>query len=231
MKIKNPESRLNKFWGKVDDKHIFIISNFLIGKDILDMGCGNGTTTNYIANLGFNCIGIDYDTNVIDYCKDRFPENHFQVANAEQLPFKDGSFDTIILRDALHHFYCEADFEKVKAEILRVSRQNARIIFFDPNIGPLIKFMRKIVGHTDEECDFESAKKIIIAMGLKKIHHSFNTVFSLPLSGGYVGFNFVPNYNIIYDFILKSEKIFEIIINKIGLGRYLCWRYLIIGEK
>src|SRR6185436_17527850 len=133
MKINNPEKRLNQFWGRVDKKHIESITMYVTGNKILDMGCGLGTTTNYITNSGLNCIGIDYDNDVIDYCQRTYSKASFKVANAEQLPFADGTFDTVILRDALHHFYGEANFEKVKAEILRVSKPGARIIFFDPN--------------------------------------------------------------------------------------------------
>lgn len=231
MKIKNPEKRLKQFWGLVDKKHITLLSGFLRGNNILDMGCGLGTTTNYISNMGLNCIGIDYDSDSIKYCKKIYPECNFQIANAEKLPFEDGYFDTIILRDALHHFYGEADFSKVKKEILRVTKNNSRIIFFDPNVNFILKTMRKVSSHKDEECNYETAIDILNEMGFKIIHHSFNTVYSLPLSGGYVGINFIPNINFIQNIILASENIFEKLINKTGLGRQLCWRYLIAGQK
>ena len=65
----------------------------------------------------------------------------------------------------------------------------------------------------------------------KIIYNEFNTIYSLPLSGGYVGINFVPDINFIHKAILNSEDYFENIINGIKLGRHLCWRYLIVGEK
>lgn len=231
MKIDNPEKRLKQFWGRVDHKHIAIFSGFLTGNNILDMGCGLGTTTNYITNLKYNCFGIDYDPQVVEYCKKTYPQCKFQIANAEELPFEDNYFDTIILRDALHHFYGEANFDKVKAEILRVSKKNARILFFDPNVNFLLKTMRKISFHKDEECNYETAARIMEDMGCKIIHRSFNTVYSLPLSGGYVGINFIPNSKPIQNIVLRSERFFERLINKLGLGRQLCWRYLIVGQK
>ena len=231
MKIKNPEKRLEGFWGKVDKKHIHTIEKFLYGKNIFDMGCGYGTTTSQITALGYNCIGIDYDTSAINAAKKRFPNCTFQFANAEVLPFEDGYFDTIILRDALHHFYREANFEKVKSEILRVSKKKSRIIFFDPNINFILKTMRKISFHQDQECNFETAVEIMKGFDYKIIHSSFNTIYSLPLSGGYVGINFVPNINSVHSIILFSEKILERAINKIHLGRYFCWRYILAGER
>ncbi len=231
MKIKNPEKRLNQFWGQVDKKHIKSIAEYITGGKVLDLGCGLGTTTKYVTDLGLECVGIDYDDEVISYCKSTYPDCIFQAADAEKLPFEDKSFDTIILRDALHHFFGEADFDKVKSEIIRVAKSNARIIFFDPNVNLLLKTMRKLSAHKDEECKYETAVRIMNEMGFKIIHHSFNTVYSLPLSGGYVGINFIPSVNLLYKIVLHTENVYEWLINMLGLGRHLCWRYLIVGEK
>ncbi len=231
MKIDHPERRLKQFWGTVDRKHIESFSNFLIGNKVLDMGCGLGTTTNHFSKMGFDCTGIDYDGDTIEYCQKTYPGSEFQVANAEHLPFEDECFDTIILRDALHHFYGEADFDKVKKEIVRVSKRNARIIFFDPNVNFMLRTMRWISAHKDQECNYETALRIVREMDCEIVHHSFNTVYSLPLSGGYVGINFVPNVGWIHNLILVTERFLEKLINRVGLGRQLCWRYLIVGQK
>ncbi|MBN2788769.1 MAG: class I SAM-dependent methyltransferase [Candidatus Delongbacteria bacterium] len=231
MKIFEPHKRLKKFWGEVDRKHISLISKHIIGNSILDLGCGFGTTTNYIKNnLNLSCTGIDFDEEVISLCKETYPDCDFMVADAEELPFENNSFDTIILRDALHHFYQEADFEKVKNELIRVSKDKSRIIFFDPNINFILKSMRKLASHNDAECDYETALRIQDELGLKIIHKKFNTLFSLPLSGGYVGLNLVPDLPPLHKFIIGLENLLEKIVNPTGLGRYLCWRYLIVGE-
>lgn len=231
MKITHPEKRLQKFWGKVDRKHIQSLAGFLTGNTVLDMGCGYGTTTSFITGLGYNCTGIDSDPASIDHCRREYPHCRFIQANAEQLPFDNWCFDTIVLRDALHHFYEDADFDQVKREILRVARVNSRAIFFDPNVNFLVKTLRKISFHQDEECSYQTATGIMKAMGYTVIHHSYNTVYSLPLSGGYVGINFVPNVALIQNGILSTEGYMEQLISKLGLGRHLCWRYLIVGEK
>jgi SAM-dependent methyltransferase len=231
MKIEDPQKRLDMFWGKVDKKHIALIKEHIKGKRVLDMGCGYGTTTSVLTAEGYQCVGIDYDDSSVAAAKDRFPNCNFQKANAEELPFENNSFDAIVLRDALHHFYGEANFEKVKSEILRVAGPGANIIFFDPNVNFILRTMRKISKHKDEECDYETAVKIMKDMGFRIIHSKFNTLYSLPLSGGYVGINFVPGIKIIQTIILQSEKLFERLVNTLGLGRYLCWRYVLVGEK
>ncbi|MBI4646310.1 MAG: class I SAM-dependent methyltransferase [Bacteroidia bacterium] len=233
MKIKKPEKRLQKFWGKVDEKHILSILPFIEGKTVLDIGCGNGSTTAMIyKNMpGVVCIGIDNDKAEIEKAKLLFPASTFQVANAEALPFPDNSFDSIIIRDALHHLCKETDVTKVESEIFRVSHPGTMIIIFDPNISFLLRFYRFLIAHHDPECSFETAVKIMTKAGFQKKLHSFNTIFSLPLSGGYVGINFVPDIKFIQSFILWSENLIERLFSKLKLGRYLCLRYLIVGER
>ena len=230
MRIKEPHKRLQRFWGKVDRKHIDVIQRFLRGPKLLDIGSGYGTTTAQLTAAGFDCVGVDYDQQSIQFARMQFPNCKYRQANAEDLPFDDGTFDTIVLRDALHHLYGEANFAKVKSEIVRVAKPRSRIIFFDPNVNSMLRLMRLLSAHRDEECQYETARNIMRELGYSVIHSSFNTVYSLPLSGGYVGIDFTPNLDLIHSCILESEKLAETAIRKLGLERFLCWRYLIVGD-
>lgn len=231
MEIKNPEKRLQQFWGKVDKKHIGLIAEWVKGPIALDVGSGFGTTSGEITKQkNVNCIGIDYDDYSLAAAKKLYPDSIFLPENCEHLSFPDNYFDSIILRDVLHHLKGESDFERSKKELLRVAKPHARIIILDPNVNIILKTARKIASHKDEECTYEDALKIVKEINCQIIHKSFNTVFSLPLSGGYVGVSLVPDINTIQRFILFSEKFFEKLITAIGLGRFLCWRYLIVAE-
>ena len=230
MEIKNPEKRLKQFWGKVDEKHIRLIAEWVKGESVLDVGCGMGTTTAALTKKNIKCIGIDYDDVSLTVAKKLNPKSIFLNENCEKQSFQDNYFDTIILRDVLHHLKGEADFKLVKNELIRVAKANARLIILDPNVNFLLKTARKLSSHKDEECTYEDAKEIVKIMNGKIRHESFNTVFSLPLSGGYVGLSFIPNIIFLQNFILSFEVLFEKIINKLGIGRILCWRYFIAAE-
>ena len=232
MKIHNSEKRLQKFWGKVDEKHIRLIEEWVTGNHILDMGAGYGATTGYLSKKkDIHCVAMDCDPEMADKAKNIFPGINYVQANAEHLPFEAKTFDTIILRDALHHFLAEADIEKVKGEIARVAKDQSRVIFFDPNVNWVLKSLRWLSNHKDEECHFEQALGIMQSMGFTIIHKGFSTIFSLPLSGGYVGINFVPNNKWIQNGILKTERFLERKINSFHVQRNLFWRYIIVGEK
>lgn len=230
MNIQDPHKRLSMFWGRVDLKHVSEIGRFATGKAVLDMGAGYGTTANYLTEKGFEVTAIDLDDESIAVAKSINPNINYLKVNAEDLPFEDASFDTLVLRDALHHFVGEADFDKVKKEMLRVLKPGGVVIFFDPNVNFMLKTMRKLAKHDDEECSYEEALQILDDLGLKLVHKSFNTLFSLPLSGGYVGVNLVPNVKFIQSMILGLERGMESLFQN-GLGRQLAWRYMIVGKK
>ena len=73
------------------------------GKYILDVGCGVGATSCYIAKM-HNCkvVGIDITRKMLDWAKGKAKEKvvkgrvEFVVADVQNLPFKDNTFDVVI---------------------------------------------------------------------------------------------------------------------------------------
>lgn len=65
---------------------------------LLDIGCGTG-----LSSMLFNCqkIGIDSSLELLKQAKQRMP---VVQGKAENLPFKDNSFDITICLTALHNF-------------------------------------------------------------------------------------------------------------------------------
>jgi hypothetical protein len=68
-------------------------------------------------------------------------------------------------------------------------------------------------------------------LGHNILHSEFNTLFSLPLSGGCVSLNFVPDIRGIENALLYNERVLEKVINRYGLSKELCRRYLIAGQR
>lgn len=99
------------------------------GKRVLDVGCGNGYVLSKYAKEGAEVCGIDITETGIDLCRKRFEilglKGDFRVANAEELPFENETFDCVCSMGVLHHI---PNTEKAVAEILRVLRRNGRLI-------------------------------------------------------------------------------------------------------
>ncbi len=65
---------------------------------VLDVGVGAGRTTPILLDLHpAKYLGVDYSAGMVDYCRKRFPNSEFQVADARSMPeFPDCSFDFVL---------------------------------------------------------------------------------------------------------------------------------------
>jgi ubiquinone/menaquinone biosynthesis C-methylase UbiE len=71
---------------------------------LLDIGCGNGSTTKWFSNnLGVYSVGLDVHEGFADGAKTHNPLLEYAFASGIRLPFKEKSFHTVILNDVLEH--------------------------------------------------------------------------------------------------------------------------------
>jgi 2-polyprenyl-3-methyl-5-hydroxy-6-metoxy-1,4-benzoquinol methylase len=77
------------------------------GGSILDLGCGPGWTSIFLARAGFDVMGIDISERMIAIAQERAAEENvsvtFHVADMEDLNLEQRDFDGVLLFDALHH--------------------------------------------------------------------------------------------------------------------------------
>lgn len=78
------------------------------GGRCLDLGCGQGNTTRLLAEVlqPGECIGLEYDSNLVEHAKaqpDNPPGVQFQQGDATKLDFPDSSFDVVFARYLLIH--------------------------------------------------------------------------------------------------------------------------------
>ncbi len=108
---------------------------------LLDIGAGTGIATRAFQDKA-ECIALDS-------CKEML--RHFPgmrvAARAEQLPFKENAFDSIVSVTALHH----ADLPRVREEIARVAKENASIA---------LSFFKRAANFQDAKRLFSAFKKI-----------------------------------------------------------------------
>jgi len=89
--------------------HIPLVANFAAyrGCDVLEIGCGIGTDGAQFAKHGARYTGIDLTPASIALARERFAcyglEGVLEVANAENLPFADASFDHVYSFGVIHH--------------------------------------------------------------------------------------------------------------------------------
>jgi SAM-dependent methyltransferase len=91
--------------------------------DVLEIGVGLGADHQRFAVAGARLSGIDLTERAVQHTRRRFAmfglESDIQIADAEALPFKDGSFDWVYSWGVLHH---SPDTAKAISEVWRVLR-------------------------------------------------------------------------------------------------------------
>jgi SAM-dependent methyltransferase len=82
---------------------------------ILDVGCGPGWATEYLAMLGYRVVGIDICGDMVKIAQERistrkYPvylkrplDYEFRVHDIEAEPFRAGTFNAVLLLSSLHH--------------------------------------------------------------------------------------------------------------------------------
>jgi ubiquinone/menaquinone biosynthesis C-methylase UbiE len=94
---------------------------------LLEIGCGIGVDSIQLAKCGFDVTAVDLTENALavakDYAKLRGVEIDFQLANAEQLPFEDDTFDVVYSFGVLHH---TPDIEASVREVHRVLKPGGK---------------------------------------------------------------------------------------------------------
>lgn len=97
------------------------------GDRVLDVGCGTGEFTRYIAQRS-DCtyLGVDIEDSFIEIAKEQERENlSFQKADALALPFADDSFDVVVS----HTFFTGiSDPHRAMLEMRRVCKPHGKII-------------------------------------------------------------------------------------------------------
>lgn len=77
----------------------------------LDICCGAGTNTVYLAQKGFQMTGIDISSKALEYAKEKAKKANvnikFRVANFVDLPFEDEEFDFVFDNGCFHHVEVE----------------------------------------------------------------------------------------------------------------------------
>jgi ubiquinone/menaquinone biosynthesis C-methylase UbiE len=94
---------------------------------LLDAGCGDGGVARLLHQRVREAVGVDVEASATWREE---PGLTFTVADAEQLPFADGSFDIVHSKDSLHHMDSP---EGALAEYRRVLKRDGSALIVEAN--------------------------------------------------------------------------------------------------
>jgi len=96
------------------------------GGKLLEIGCGTGHWSEYFAGKGFAVTGVDISERMIAVTRQRnIAGGTFGVADAERLPFPDGSFDVVAAITVLEF---TADPARVVSEMTRCVKKTGGMV-------------------------------------------------------------------------------------------------------
>jgi ubiquinone/menaquinone biosynthesis C-methylase UbiE len=93
--------------------------------NILDVGTGSGIFAEGFAQKGVSINGIDPNLEMLTAAREYVPGGKFNQGTAENIPFKDKSFDLVFLGHVLHE---SDDLVKALAESKRCAKQRVAIL-------------------------------------------------------------------------------------------------------
>ncbi len=94
---------------------------------ILDVGCGTGANLLMLSQFG-DAEGVDVSEDALAFCRERGLEK-VRLGAAEELPYKDGTFDLVTAFDVVEHI--DDDLGGLR-EMRRVLRPGGRVLLFVP---------------------------------------------------------------------------------------------------
>jgi SAM-dependent methyltransferase len=125
----------------------------LQGRDVVDVGCGDGAFVRALAKAGANPIGVEVSEAAVERARAKDPANRYVLGGAEALPLEDQSVDVAVLMRSLHHV---PDPRSAFPELRRVVRGLVYIAEPLP-IGEYFELMKPIDDETEVRAKAQEA--------------------------------------------------------------------------
>lgn len=127
------DSTINPWWGEHIHRYeeaAKIIANR--NCNILDIACGTGFGSNFLASLGHNVIGADISEKAVEECNNKYKANNldYRVIDGLKIPYQDEYFDVVVSFETIEH---TTEFNKMLCEFERIIKKDGIVILSTPN--------------------------------------------------------------------------------------------------
>lgn len=145
--------------GQVTPAHSYLLPvlgkllNPKVNKNILDVGCGDGSIAKHLIARGYNVYGIDASQSGINIASETHPDRFFlQDITSKQLPpaLQSIPFDTVISTEVIEHIYAPRDFLAFCKQVLLEHQREGVLIISTPYHGYLKNVVLALTGHLDK---------------------------------------------------------------------------------
>lgn len=132
------------------------VAKLVKGKKVLDIACGVGYGSQFIAKTAKEVWGADRSKDAVAYAKKNYkaPNLNFKVTDALKMDFKDATFDVVVSLETIEHLPEPAKFV---AEVRRVLKPGGVFVVSTPNDN---EFTEGNVYHV-HEFDLAEMEKVV----------------------------------------------------------------------
>lgn len=181
---------INKGGDDYFSEYLLFISYHILNLNstILDVGCGTGQSTNYLAEKGYSVIGVDGGRRFTEQAKEKYKDQKFFCENADKLSFESNYFDVVASYNTVEHF---SDVENSLKEMIRVVKVGGYVIINSPNLLSVWQPINAILKYEGES--FEGINSMVC-----NIKFIFRNLFLIFVKSFQKKYNFIyrkPNFN------------------------------------
>jgi len=140
---------------------------------LLDVGCGNGIDSNFLASKGYDVVGIDLSEGMLKIARSKYPEIDFRLEDMRSLNFSKNQFEGIVASCSLIHISKKdvpktlrqfAKFLKPKGAIyIQLQSGKSEEVFIDEPFKPDERLFLNIISAAE-------IKKLLTDAGFEIIH-------------------------------------------------------------
>lgn len=184
------------------------------GWKILEVGVGSGLHFREIRKYSKNIVGIDISKRMLAQARMKCGDGRLLIADAENMPFKDNSFDMVFTISTLHH----TDYKKSIREFSRVCKPGGKIGITEPNPLNPQQFLGAMKNYSIEKGTFR--------MFLTNMEREFSSNNVSTVAKGFT--IFIPTL------IKKPTKIMiklEKMLERAPILKHFAGSIYIVGEK
>ncbi len=195
--------------GNLNAERVSHLEKYLVGKKILDAGCGGGAYVEFLSQKGLEVTGVDKYEQFLQVAREKGRLGTYVQGDVTNLPFPDKAFDCTYCYDVLEH----VDDQVAIKELMRVTSQ--RLIIAVPQEDEIMNNFNLTFLHYQDKTHLRnyteaSLKKLIIDNGISNI-----TIFPEL---------FIPTRYLVNEMILKPQtenllqKVYYKLLNRL-LGK------------
>lgn len=173
----NRYSFLQRALHKLENKLVFFydvrliermlrILNVKSVKNVLEIGCGQGTDTVLISGYTHQIVAIDVSfpalkvATTLSRMRAESEKISFIVSDAQCLPLRDDLFDVVFCKDLLHHV---SDPKSTLSEMKRVAKEDGKVIAIEANAYSPQMILIGLIYFSVDKGVFKNTKNRLIA--------------------------------------------------------------------